>query len=100
MDGDAKASSDDADETDDGHAARPRRKLTLISADDIKDDVPDWVWDVDGIGRIRRSTLTLFAGRPGAGKSTAARWFAARWSRGDLEGIWHGKPQKVAYMAA
>jgi hypothetical protein len=37
---------------------------------------------------------------PSAGKSTAARWFAARLSRGELEGCWKGKPQKVAYIAA
>lgn len=43
--------------------------------------------------------LTLFAGRPAAGKSTAARWFAAQWSRGGFDGTWHGQPQKIAYIA-
>ena len=52
------------------------------------------------VGRIQIAALTLFGGRPSAGKSTAARWFAARLSRGELEGCWKGKPQKVAYIAA
>jgi AAA domain/Bifunctional DNA primase/polymerase, N-terminal len=78
----------------------PGRRLTLLSANDISDDIPDWVWDVNRVGRIQRGVLSLFAGRPGAGKSTAARWFAAGWTRGDLEGIWYRKPQNVAYIAS
>jgi AAA domain len=78
----------------------PTRAVTLVSADAIEDDVPDWVWTVDGVGRIQRSVLTLLAGRPGTGKSTAARWFAAQWTRGLLEGLWYGKPKNVAYIAS
>lgn len=44
--------------------------------------------------------MTLFAGRPAAGKSTAARWFAAQVSRGTLPGAWVGQPHSVAYIAA
>ena len=76
------------------------RSVALVTADDIEDDVPDWVWTVDGVGRIQQAVLNLFAGRPGAGKSTAARWYAAQWTLGALEGIWHGQPQNVAYIAS
>jgi hypothetical protein len=51
-------------------------------------------------GRIQRGVLTLFAGRPGAAKSTGARWFAAEWSIGSLGGWWKHKPQKIAYIAS
>lgn len=76
------------------------RELLLLTADQIKDDIPEWCYEFDGHGRIQRSALTLGAGRPGAGKSTAARWFAAQWTLGLLDGCWKGKPQKVAYIAA
>jgi predicted ATP-dependent serine protease len=52
------------------------------------------------VGRIQRAVLTLFAGRPEAGKSTAVRWFAAQWSRGELDGCWKDAPQKIAYIAS
>ena len=42
--------------------------------------------------------ITLFAGRPAAGKSTGARWFAAQFTRGTLGGCWQGRPQTIAYI--
>jgi hypothetical protein len=74
--------------------------VTLVPASEIVSDIPDWVWEYDDLGRIQLGVLTLFAGRPGAGKSTAARWFAAQISKGALDGYWKDKPQKVAYIAS
>lgn len=73
--------------------------ISLRSYDDIDDDVPTWAWTYDGKGRIPLGALTLFAGRPGAGKSTAARWFAAQVTRGTLPGQWQGTSHPVAYIA-
>jgi len=67
--------------------------------DTVKDDVPTWIWEYEGHGRIQMGTLTVFAGRPGAGKSFATRWFAAQLSRGTLEGIWHHHPVNIALLA-
>ena len=80
--------------------ADPGRVLHLVRASDVTDDIPDWAWEWDSVGRIQIAVLTLFAGRPGTGKSTAGRWFAARWSKGELSGLWLGKPQTVAYVAS
>ena len=65
----------------------------------ITDDAPVWAWEYEGEGAIQLGTLGLLAGRPGAGKSTAARWFAAEFSQGKLSGHWSGEPQNVAYIA-
>lgn len=78
----------------------PRTSVILRSFDDIDDDVPTWVWTHGDNGRIPLGALTLFAGRPAAGKSTAARWFAAQVTRGTLPGEWYGTPHNVAYIAA
>lgn len=77
----------------------PGRQLVWVDAHSVHDDVPTWAWTYGGKGRIQLGTLALFAGRPGAGKSTAARWFAAQASLGALDGIWYGQPQRVAYIA-
>jgi hypothetical protein len=74
--------------------------VTLTPASEIDSDVPHWAWEYGDLGRIQLGVLTLFAGRPGAGKSTAARWFAAQFSKGNLGGCWKGRPQKVAYIAS
>lgn len=76
------------------------RSLRLIPFTDEKDDVPVWAWEYDGKGRIPLGALALFAGRPGAGKSTSGRWIAASASTGTLAGQWEGKPVNVAYIAA
>lgn len=74
--------------------------ITLRPASDFRDAAPEWVWFYGGKGRLMRGTSVLFAGRPGAGKSTAARYFAAGLSRGTIEGCFHGTPVNVAYIAA
>jgi DNA-binding CsgD family transcriptional regulator len=76
------------------------RKVILVSASSIEDDIPEYAWEYSDKGRIQLGTLSLWAGRPGAGKSTAARWMAAGYSRGTVPGCWLGSPQNVAYIAA
>lgn len=78
----------------------PLRLITWQTAAEVSDKVPQWVFTHGGRGRIQRGTLALFAGRPAAGKSTAARSFAAQLTRGTLEGCFFGEPQNVAYIAS
>jgi len=73
--------------------------LELVCADDIEDTIPTWAWGFDGHGRILNAALTLFGGRPEAGKSTTGRWFAAGWTNGTLPGCFEGHPINVAYVA-
>lgn len=82
---------DDVDEPD-----PDERRIILEPLDTVKTTVPAWVWEYEGYGRIQLQTLTMFAGKPAAGKSTAVRWFAARISNGTLPGAWFGYPMKVA----
>jgi hypothetical protein len=89
-DSEAKASG----KTEDG------RVITWRTGDQIKDRVPEWAWKFNSKGRLQRGTLVLFAGRPGAGKSTGARWFASGFSNGTLDGCFIGQPQNVAYIAS
>jgi hypothetical protein len=89
-----------------GHAPEPNgdgqnmaeRTVNLVRLDTVKTTVPQWVWEYNGKGRIQLGTLTIFAGKPAAGKSTAVRWYAARISKGELEGAWYGHPMKVAVL--
>lgn len=74
-------------------------ELRIISASQISTTVPEWAWTFDDEGRIMRAAVTLFGGRPGAGKSTTGRWFAAGWTNGTLPGCWVGQPVNVAYIA-
>ncbi|MET8795360.1 AAA family ATPase [Nocardia sp. NPDC004568] len=76
------------------------RSVRLSTFADESDDVPVWAWNHGGKGRIAVGTLALFAGRPGAGKSTGGRYMAAQVSNGTLEGHWFGRPVNVAYIAA
>lgn len=73
--------------------------VRLRSLSQFRTDTPVWAWTYDGRGRIQLGTFTLFAGRPGAGKSTAARWFAAQYSIGGLDGCFKGSPVNVAYIS-
>lgn len=75
------------------------RTLSRINGADIAILTPEWAWYYNGAGRIQRGTLSIFAGRPGAGKSSAARWLAAKATQGDLRGCFDGQPCNVAYIA-
>ena len=68
--------------------------LTFLSG--VKSQVPTWVWKIEDVGTIQLGRLVLFAGRSGAGKSTATRWLAAHISNGTLQGAWYGVPMNVA----
>ena len=72
--------------------------VTSVLASQVRSGVPQWVWRTHGKGRVMRSTLVLFGGRPSAGKSTAARWFASGYSTGTVDGCFIGRPQNVAYI--
>lgn len=74
------------------------RVLSLEPLSTVRKRKATWVWDYAGTGRIQHGVLTLFAGRPAAGKSTAARWFAAQLTQGALDGCWKGKPVNVAVL--
>ncbi|MGV0161044.1 bifunctional DNA primase/polymerase [Mycobacterium colombiense] len=77
-----------------------RRSIKLVRANDIRDAVPVYVYEHRGGGRVQLGTLALSGGRPGSGKSSHARWLTAGYSRGTIEGCWHGKPQTVAYVCS
>lgn len=74
------------------------RRIVLKRMSSVKMRVPQWVWEYEKVGRIQLRTLAMFAGKPGAGKSTAVRWFAARLSRGELPGVWEDYPMNVAVV--
>lgn len=82
-----------------GTADAAVRELRWATAAQIRDAVPVWAWNYDGKGRIQLGTLTLFAGRPGVGKSNAARWLVAEATNGRLGGCWYGEPVNVCYIA-
>lgn len=77
----------------------PDRVITFKRASAVKKRVPQWVWRHDGEGRIQLGTLSMFAGKPAAGKSTASRWFASQVTRGTLPGCWEGTPMNVAMVS-
>jgi hypothetical protein len=87
------------DEQADRSAGR-RREIEWTSLEHIVDAAPKWAWEYEGHGRIQVGALTLFGGRPGTGKSSGARHFTARFTKGELDGCWKGTPQNVAYIAA
>lgn len=81
------------------HVTNGHKPVHLLPAATIRSNVPTWVWKHDGYGRIQCGTLTILAGRPGVGKSNAARWFAAGYSNGTIDGCWYGTPVNVAYIS-
>jgi hypothetical protein len=96
--GDNGMSSDEGNATMNG--LKSGRTISWRTAAQIKDRRPEWAWTHNGGGRLPRSALSLFAARPGVGKSTAARWFAAGFTQGTIEGCFYGHPQNVAYIAS
>jgi AAA domain len=80
-------------------APKTKPALKLVKASSLDMEIPEWAWVYAEHGRIPRAALTLFGGRPEAGKSTCARWFAAGWTHGTLPGCFEGKPVDVLYVA-
>jgi hypothetical protein len=73
----------------------PPRRIILTAAADITVRPVRWCWD----GRLALGTLGLLAGPEGLGKSTLAYWAAARITRGQLPGEYHGQPRAVLVCA-
>lgn len=74
-------------------------RISLRPMSEVKDDVPTLVWEPKpGYAGIAVGTLAIFGGRPAAGKSTFARWFAAGATNGTLPGAWYGTPVSVAWI--
>lgn len=82
----------------------PARTVSLESFAGLDWDLATFSWQPEyngeSIGAIPVGSLAIWAGRPGVGKSTAGRGFAAQVSTGLLPGCWYGTPQNVAYLAA
>ena len=83
-----------------GTAAGGSPSIGTVRGAGVHSRTAEYVWAHGGRGRIQRGTLCLYGGRPGAGKSTCARWAGAGFTRGALEGCWHGRPQNVAYVGS
>ena len=71
------------------------RTLTLASVESVKPRRVRWLWDA----RVPLGVLTLLGGREGIGKSILAYTFAARITKGLLEGELHGQPRPVVIAA-
>lgn len=79
--------------------SEPITGLRMTPASRVSSAAATWAWEFAGAGRIQLGTMSLLGGRPGAGKSTAARWFAAGYSTGRIPGCWFSRPVNVAYLA-
>ncbi|MET9326074.1 AAA family ATPase [Tsukamurella sp. NPDC003166] len=74
-------------------------QVRLRPMTDVKDDVPDWVWQPKpDYNAIAVGTVALLAGRPAAGKTTFARHFVAQATRGMLPGSWYGAPVAAGWI--
>lgn len=84
-------------------AEKTNRVLSLQSFAGMDWDTPQYVWEPevngDAHGAITLGSFSIFAGRPGAGKSSAGRWLCAQVTMGTLPGIWIGTPHCVLYIA-
>lgn len=90
---------DTAAEADSGQpAAQNSRRLVLTPASQIDPEPVVWAWEQFGQGRIPASSVGLFAGREGTGKSSFLIWVAAQVTRGELPGAFKGSPRAVIYV--
>lgn len=80
-----------------------RPQVTLKSLADIKWEIPTFMWELDYEGQttgiLPVGAMSMFAGRPTAGKSSSARSIAAQVTRGTLPGALYGTPANVLYIA-
>jgi hypothetical protein len=77
-------------------ADKPERKLVQTYGDQVETRRQTFL---DDRGILPVGTLTIFAGRGGEGKTTLALDYAARVTRGDLEGDLKGKPRTVLIVS-
>ncbi|MCT2287834.1 helicase RepA family protein [Corynebacterium sanguinis] len=79
------------------------RTVALKAFNEVQDDAPTFAYNLTHsgttIGTCPIGSIALFAGRPGAGKSTTGRDIAAKVSTGTLPGCWKGTPHGVVYIA-
>ncbi|GAA1203175.1 AAA family ATPase [Pseudonocardia alaniniphila] len=75
--------------------AVPVRKLRVVRASSVKARRQKWLWT----DRVPTGALCLLGGREGSGKSTVGVDLAARVTRGEVEGEYHGVPRSVIYVA-
>lgn len=79
------------------------RRIIVETLAGIDWDTPQYAWEMNyeghTVGMCSLGSMTLFAGRPGAGKSTSSRDIAAKATRGELQGCYHGTPVNVGYIA-
>ncbi|WP_103382520.1 AAA family ATPase [Pseudonocardia dioxanivorans] len=73
----------------------PVRKLRVVRASSVKPRRQKWLWT----DRVPTGALCLLGGREGSGKSTVGVDLAARVTRGEVEGEYHGTPRSVIYVA-
>lgn len=81
-----------------GSGKRKGLRIDTVRGSEVESRTAEFSWRHGKTGCIQRGTLSLFGGRPGVGKSTAAREISAQWTRGTLGGCWYGLPQRVAYI--
>jgi hypothetical protein len=77
-------------------AASPLGPVMLTPAAEVGIKKPEWLWE----GRIPLGAVTALVGQPGLGKSTISLELAARASRGQLLGDFHGEPLAVVIATA
>lgn len=79
----------------DNEPEAPARRVLLTPASAVRMRPVRWLW----AERLPAGAITLIPGREGIGKSLTLAWLAARITRGQLPGIWHGQPRPVIYAA-
>jgi AAA domain len=70
------------------------RRVTFTQASTVEPEIVRWAWQ----DRVPLGALTIIAGQPGLGKSTATIYIGAQISRGTLEGSLYGQPASVLYV--
>jgi AAA domain len=78
----------------------PERMLNIVTLDDVPDETVSWFWQPSGNKWIPADGLTMCAGKGGTGKSSFSLWLAAELTRGQLEGMYYGKPSNVLIYAS
>lgn len=78
------------------NGAAPGRLVSSTTASAVKMRNATWLW----ADRMPAGAITLLAGREGIGKSTISYDIAGRLTRGELDGVYAGRPRVVGIIAA